>query len=117
MFNNITNMTQTRTVMEAVTFYLFYTVLLIGLSTFLGHYLVTLGIIDGTVGGFFDGGNIHTMIGTGWVLVLSSLILTAKKMTSDIMAVVLTMVGLYLAFTINVMLGMVVVAYLTTLGK
>lgn len=117
MFSNITNMNHTRTVMEAVTFYLFYTVLLVGLSTFLGHYLVTLGIIGGTVGGFFDGGNIHTMIGTGWVLVLSSLILTAKKMTSDIMAVVLTMVGLYLAFTINVMLGMVVVAYLTTLGK
>ena len=79
--------------------------------------LVSLGIIDGTVGSFFEGGEIHTMIGAGWVLVLSSMVLTGKKMTNDIMSVVIALVGVYLAYTVNVMLGMVVVAYLTTLGK
>ena len=49
MFNHITNLAQTRSITQAFGFYLFYTVLLVGLSTFLGHYLVTLGIIDGTV--------------------------------------------------------------------
>ena len=117
MFKHITDLAHTRSVTEAIGFFLFYTILLVGLSTFLGHYLVTLGVIDGTVGSFFDGGSIHTMIGAGWTLILSSLVLSGKKLTGDIMAVVIAMVGVYLAYTVNVMLGMVVVGYLTTLGK
>lgn len=117
MFNHVTNLAQTRSHIEAVGFFLFYTVLLVGLSTFLGHYLVTLGVIDGTVGSFFDGGSIHTIIGAGWTLVLSSMVLSSKKLTGDIMAVVIALIGVYLAYTVNVMLGMVVVSYLTTLGK
>jgi hypothetical protein len=117
MFNHVTNLAQTRSHIEAVGFFLFYTVLLVGLSTFLGHYLVTLGVVDGTVGSFFDGGSIHTLIGAGWTLIISSMILSSKKLTSDIMAVVIALVGVYLAYTVNVMLGMVVVSYLTTLGK
>ena len=117
MFNHVTNLAQTRSHIEAVGFFLFYTVLLVGLSTFLGHYLVTLGVIDGVVGSFFEGGTIHTLIGAGWTLILSSMILSSKKLTSDIMSVVIALVGVYLAYTVNVMLGMVVVSYLTTLGK
>ena len=117
MFKHITDLAHTRSVTEAIGFFLFHTILLVGLSTFLGHYLVTLGVIDGTVGSFFDGGSIHTMIGAGWTLILSSLVLSGKKLTGDIMAVVIAMVGVYLAYTVNVMLGMVVVGYLTTLGK
>lgn len=117
MFGHITNLAHTRTITQAVGFFLFYTVLLVGLSTFLGHYLVTLGMIDVTVGSFFDGGTVHTMIGAGWTLILSSLILQGKKLTGDIMSVVIALIGVYLAYTVNVMLGMVVVGYLTTLGK
>lgn len=117
MFNHITNLAHTRSITGAVGFFLFHTVLLVGLSTFLGHYLVTLGVIDGTVGSFFDGGEIHTLIGTGWVMILSSMILSGKKLTSDLMSVIIALVGIYLAYTVNVMLGMVVVSYLTTLGK
>ncbi len=117
MFTHITNLAQTRSITEAFGFYLFYTILLVGLSTFLGHYLVSLNIIDGTVGGFFEGGTIHTLIGTGWVMVLSSMVLSGKKLTGDLMSVIIALVGIYLAYTVNVMLGMVVVSYLTTLGK
>jgi hypothetical protein len=117
MFGHVTNLAHTRSITGAVGFYLFYTVLLVGLSTFLGHYLSTFGIIDGTVGGFFDGGSIHTLIGTGWVMVVSSMILSSKKLTGDLMAVMLALVGIYLSYTVDVLLGMVVVAYLTTLGK
>ena len=117
MFNHLTNLAHTRSISGAMGFFLFHVVLLVGLSTFLGHYLVSLGIIDGSVGSFFEGGEIHTLIGAGWTLVLSSMVLTGKKMTNDIMSVVIALVGVYLAYTVDVMLGMVVVAYLTTLGK
>lgn len=117
MFTHITNMSQSRSITEAVGFFLFYTILLVGLSTFLGHYLVTFGVIDGVVGSFFDGGSIHTLIGAGWVMILSSMILTSKKLTNDLMSVVIAIVGIYLAYTVNVLLGMVVVSYLTTLTK
>ena len=117
MFKYITNLAHTTSTTEAIGFFLFHTILLVGLSTFLGHYLVSFGVIDGVVGSFFDGGSIHTMIGAGWTLILSSMILSSKKLTSDIMAVVIALVGVYLAYTVNVMLGMVVVGYLTTLGK
>jgi len=114
MFGHITNLAQTRSITGAVGFFLFYTVLLVGLSTFLGHYLVVLGIMDGAVGNFFDGGHIHTLIGTGWTLILSSMILSGKKLTNDLMSVLIALVGVYLAYTVNVLLGMVVVSYLTT---
>jgi hypothetical protein len=116
MFNNLTNVSSTRSIGDAIGFFLFHVILLVGLSTFLGHYLVTLGMIDGTVGSFFDGGSTHTLIGTGWVMILSSMILSGKKLTNDIMSVVIALVGIYLAYTVNVMLGMVVVSYLTTLS-
>jgi len=45
------------------------------------------------------------MIGAGWTLVLSSMVLTGKKMTNDIMSVVIALVGVYLAYTVNVMLA------------
>lgn len=117
MFNHITNLAQTRSITGALGFYLFHTILLVGISTFLAHYLVTLGMVDGTVSGFFEGGEIHTLIGTGWVMILSSLVLKGKNLTNDLMSVIIAFVGIYLAYTVNVMLGMVVVAYLTTLGK
>ena len=79
MFTHITNLAHSRSITQAFGFYLFYTILLVGLSTFLGHYLVALGIIDGTVGTFFEGSEIHTLIGTGWVMILSSMVLSGKK--------------------------------------
>jgi hypothetical protein len=91
--------------------------LLVGLSTFVGHYGHTFGLISESVGSFFTGGSIHTMIGSFWVLVISSLVLSGKKLTSDIMSVVIALVGVYLAYTVDVLLGMVVVSYLTTTGK
>jgi hypothetical protein len=117
MFTHITNLAQSRSIVQAFGFYLFYTILLVGLSTFLGHYLVNFNVIEGDVGNFFDGGGIHTLIGAGWVMVLSSMILQSKKMTNDMMSVVIAMVGIYLAYSVNVLLGMVVVSYLTTLHK
>ena len=117
MFTHITNLAHTRSITQASGYFLFYTILLVGLSTFLGHYLVSFGVVDGTVGSFFEGGDLHKLIGAGWTMILSSMVLSGKKMTNDMMSVIIAVVGIYLAYTVNVMLGMVVVSYLTTLGK
>lgn len=116
MFTHITNLAHARTTVQALGFFLFYTVLLVGLSTFLGHYMGVLGMVDGTVGNFFDGGHWHTLIGTGWTLFISSMILRGKKLSNDVMAIVIALVGVYLSYTVDVILGMVVVSYLTTMG-
>lgn len=115
MFKHITNLAHTRSITDALGFFIFHVILLVGLSTFLGHYMVTFGLIEGVVGSFFDGGTVHTLIGTGWVMILSSMILSGKKLTNDMMSVIIALVGIYLAYTVNVLLGMVVVSYLTTL--
>lgn len=117
MFTHITNLAHIRSITQAFGFFLFYTVLLVGLSTFLGHYMGTLGMVDVSVGTFFDGGHWHTLIGSGWVLFLSSMILTGKKLTNDMMAVIVSLVGIYLSYTVDVVLGMVVVSYLTTMDS
>lgn len=117
MFTNITNFAQTRSITEAFGFFLFYTVLLVGLSTFLGHYMTAFGVWHGDVVGFFEGGSTNAMIGAGWVLVMSTMILQGRKMTSDIMSVVIALIGVYLAYSVDVLAGMVVVSYLTTVGK
>ena len=116
MFTHVTNLAHKRSITDALGFYVFFTVLLVGLSTFAGHYLGILGVVDG-VGTFFEGSSFHTLVGTGWVLMLSGMILNHKKLTDNLLGVILAMVGIYLAYTTNVMLGMVVVAYLTTLDK
>ncbi|MGH1403456.1 MAG: hypothetical protein ACRBDL_04375 [Alphaproteobacteria bacterium] len=117
MFSHITNLAHLRSTTQALGFFLFYTVLLVGLSTFLGHYFGVLGMVDGTVGTFFEGSHWHTMVGTGWTLILSSMILSGKKLTNDTMAVVIAFVGAYLSYKVDILLGMVVVSYLTTLEK
>ncbi len=118
MFAKITELGVVRSVTGAVGFFLFYTVLLVGLSTFLGHYLGVLGIVDiASVGSFFEGSDIHTLIGAGWVLMLSGMILSSRNMTGDLLSVLIAFIGVYLAYEVSVLLGMVVVAYLTTLGK
>jgi len=114
MFTHITNLAQTRSITQAFGFFLFYTVLLVGLSTFLGHYMGVLGMVDGVIGSFFDGGHVHTLIGAGWTLILSSMILSGKKLTNDLMSVIIAVVGIYLSYTVDVLVGMVVVSYLTT---
>lgn len=118
MFGKITELGHVRSITEAIGFFLFYTVLLVGLSTFLGHYLGILGIIDGTtVGGFFEGGHVNTLIGSGWVLMVSGLILTKRGLTGDLMSVLIALAGVYLAYTVSVMGGMILVSYLTTLDR
>ncbi len=115
MFGRMLDVNVTRTTTEAVWFYIMSLVLLVGLSTVLGHVLSITGVATG-VGTFFEGSHIHTLIGTGFILVLSSLILTGRKLTSDLFSILLVGIAVYLSYTTNVMLGMIPVALLTTLS-
>ncbi len=114
MFGKMLDVNSTRTTTEAVWFYVTSLVLLVGFSTVLGYVLTITGVST-DVGTFFEGSHIHTLIGTAFILVLSSLILTGRKLTGDMFSILLVVMGVYLAYTTNVMLGMVPVALLTTL--
>lgn len=114
MFGKMLDVTSTRSTTDAVWFYFTSLVLLVGLSTVLGHILHSVGVV-GTVGSFFEGGHVHTLIGTSFVLLISSLILTGRKLTSDLLSILLVGVAVYISYTTSVMIGMIPVAILTTL--
>ena len=114
MFGKILDVGHHRTTMEAVGFYFVALTLMVGISTTLVHFLGMAGVVE-TTGSFFSGGEIHTLIGTVMVLLISGLILTGRNLTSDIFSVLVVGVGVYLAYTSSVMIGLIPVALLTTL--
>ncbi len=116
MLDKILDVGHTRSTMGAFWFYVLSLTLLVGISTTLVHFLGMIGVVEGG-GSFFVGSEIHTLIGSLFVLMVSGLILTSRKMTSDIFAVLLVVVGVYLAYTTSVMIGLIPVALLTTIKK
>ena len=119
MFGNLTDFSHTRSHTEAFGFFVFSTILLVGLSTILIPVLGLIGVDLGTVTStVVKGVEVHTLISTLFVLLMSSLILVGKKLTGDLLSIILTIVGVYVTYHISVILGMVVVSYLTTIkGK
>lgn len=117
MFGHLTDLSHNRSHTEALGFFVFFTVFLVGLSSVLGTVLHTLGVGDvGVVTGVaITGVGINTMIGTLFVVLLSSMILISKKLTSDTLAVILTIIGIYVSYKVDVLLGMLIVTYLTTM--
>jgi hypothetical protein len=103
-----------KTAIDGFGVYLVSTILLVGLSTVLVHVLGMVGVGDGG-GSVFAGGGLYTLIGTGFVLILSSLILHEKHLTGDLYSVILMVIGIYLAYTTSVFLGLLPVALLTTM--
>lgn len=116
MIGKLIDTSHTRSTTEAIWFYITSLILLVGFSTVSIHVLSMAGVVEG-VGSFFEGHSLHTLIGTGFVLVLSSMILTGRKLTSDLFSILLVGLGIYLAYSTSVMLGMIPVALLTTLKK
>lgn len=116
MFGKILDVGHHRTTTEAVWFYFIALTLMVGVSTTLVHFLGMVGVVDGT-GSFFGGGEMYTLIGTILTLMIGGLILTSRNLTSDIFSVLVVAVGVYLAYTSSVMIGLIPVALLTTLKK
>lgn len=116
MLDKILDVGHTRSTVGAFWFYVLSLTILVGISTTLVHFLGLVGVVDGA-GSFFAGGEIHTLIGSLFVLMVSGLILTTRKLTSDMFSVLLTVVAVYLAYETSVMLGLIPVALLTTIKK
>ena len=120
MFGHLTDLGHSRSNSEALGFFVFFTVLMVGLSAILVPILGTLGLnlVDGTTSELMTGVTVNHMIGTLFVLIMSSMILIGKKLTGDLLSIILTVVGIYVSWEINLLLGMLVVSYLTTVkGK
>lgn len=112
MFGKVFSINQ-KTVWDAIMFYVVQTVILVGVSTTLVYVLGMMGVVEGA-GSFFDGGSVHTMIGTAFVLLLASGIVMSKGLSSDIFSIVLAITGIYLAWSTGVLLGLIPVALLST---
>ncbi len=116
MIGKILDVGHSRTTTEAVVFYVVSLVMLVGVSTTLVHFLGMMGVVEGS-GSFFAGSDLYTMIGSLFVLMVSGLILTHRKLTNDIFSVLLVGLAVYLAYDMSVMVGLIPVALLTTLKK
>jgi len=114
MFGKILDVGHHRTTWDAVVFYFISLTLMVGISTTLVHFLGLAGVIDGS-GSFFGGGEIYTLIGTVMTLMVGGLILSGRNLTSDLFSVLVVGVGVYLAYTSSVMIGLIPVALLTTI--
>lgn len=117
MLDKILDVGHVRSTSGAFWFYVLSVVLLVGISTTLLHFLGLIGIVDGVGTSFFAGSVLHTLVGSVFTLFVSGLLLTHRKLTSDIFAVLLTVVAVYLSYTTDVMLGLIPVAILTTIKK
>ncbi len=116
MLDKILDVGHVRSTVGAFWFYVLSLVLLVGVSTTLVHFLGMVGVVDGG-GTFFGGSTIYTLMGSLFTLFVSGMILSHRKLTSDIFAVLLTVVAVYLSYTTDVMLGLIPVAILTTIKK
>ena len=116
MIGKILDVGHSRSTTEAFVFYVVSLVMLVGISTTLVYFLGMVGVVEGT-GSFFEGGDLFTLIGSIFVLMVSGLILTHRKLTNDIFSVLMVVLAVYLAYDMSVMVGLIPVALLTTLKK
>lgn len=115
MFGKITDLTMVRSLSESVVFYVGMSIFLVGLTTLTGSVLGTIGVGSTVIGGIFGGVALSTIIGTLFVLGLSGSIISHKRLSGDLLTVLLTVLAVYLSFTTSVFLGLLLVAYMTTL--
>lgn len=117
MFGKLTDVSAKRDFVGAFTFYVANVVVLAGISAVLIHALGMVGMVEGVNGNIFEGGEVHTQIGSLFVLWLGATILTKRGLTSDMMSIIIVAAALYLAWTSSVFLGLVPLALLTTINK
>jgi hypothetical protein len=112
MFGKTLNFDSKR-VWDAFTYYIVQTVVLVGVATTLVYGLDMFGVVH-EKGSFFAGGDTYRMIGSCFVLLVSSGILYSKGLSNDMFAFAVTMLAVWLSWHHSVMLGMVPVALMST---
>lgn len=116
MFGNSLDLGAKRDFMGAFMFFVAHLMVLVGVSTVLVHFLGMAGVVEGG-GSFFGGGETYTLISSLFVLWLGGSILAKRGQTSDMMSIIVVMIGVYLAWTSGAIIGLVPIALLTTMGK
>lgn len=114
MFDKITDLTKTRSVTDSLIFFVGMSVILLGLTTLTGNVLGTIGVGGSVISGIFGGVGLSTVIGTLFVLISGGTIVHHKKLSGDILSVIVLLAGVYLTYTTSVFLGLLLVSYLTT---
>lgn len=118
MLDKMTDLTKTRSIFDSILFFVGMSVILLGLTTLTGNVLGTIGVGSTIVSGIFGGVGLSTIIGTLFVLVSGGTIVHHKKLSGDILNVVIMLGAVYLSYTTSVFLGLLLVSYLTTVkGK
>lgn len=118
MFSKITDLTKTRSITDSLIFFVGMSVILLGLTTLTGSVLGTIGVGGTVISGIFGGVGLATIIGTLFVLMSGGTIVHHKKLSGDILSVIVLLTGVYLSYTTSVFLGLLLVSYLTTVkGK
>ena len=118
MLDKMTDLTKTRSITDSIWFFVGMSVVLLGITTLTGSVLGTIGVGADVIGGIFGGIGISTIIGTLFVLVSGGSIVHHKKLSGDILSVIVMLTAVYLSFTSSVFLGLLLVSYLTTVkGK
>lgn len=112
MFGKTLNFDSKR-VWDAFTYYIVQTVVLVGVATTLVYGLNMFGVVSES-GSFFAGGETYRVIGSAFVLLISSGILYSKGLSNDMFAFAVTVLAIWLSWHNSVMLGMIPVALLST---
>jgi hypothetical protein len=112
MFGKTLNFDSNR-VWEAFTFYIVQTVVLVGVATTLVYGLNMFGVVHES-GSVFAGGETYRLIGTCFVLLVSSGMLYSKGLSNDMFAFAVTVLAIWLSWHNSVMLAMIPVALMST---
>lgn len=116
MFGKSMELDGKRDFMGAFMFYVAHLMFVVGVASVAVYFLGQAGFIEST-GSFFEGGEVYTWIGSFFVLWLGGMMLHKRGMTNDFVSIAIVAVGVYLAYTYGVMMGLVPIALLTTMGK
>ncbi len=103
-----------KTVVDTIGILIVASILVVGTTTVLVHVLGLMNVVQGT-DSILSGGKVSTLIGTGITLILGTLIVHERKLSNDLLSILLVAGGVWLAHTTGVLLGLVPIALLTTI--
>lgn len=116
MFGKYFDVGEKRDFGSAFMFFVMNLVLLVGLSSVFVHFFGFTGWVENSAS-FFEGSQVHTIIGSLFVLWIGGMIVSKRGMTANFIAILMVIAGLYLAWSFSVILGLVPIALLTTMDK
>jgi hypothetical protein len=101
-----------KTVVDTIGVLIVASIVVLGTTAVMTQVLGMMNVSGDTL---VAGSKISSLIGTGMVLIIGTLMLHERKLTNDILSIVLVVGGVWLAHTSGLVLGLIPIALLTTL--